>query len=121
MVNLLRLNSDQLRDYHAEVQARYSQFAARGVKLNLTRGKPAAQQLDLSNELLSLPGVGDFMSGSVDCRNYGELQGLLELRTLLAPVFGVTADRVILGENSSLSLMHDSIAFCLLKGNCDSE
>src|SRR5687768_5782887 len=121
MPNLLRMKPEEMRAFHAQARARYEQFAARGVKLNLTRGKPAAQQLDLSNELLGLPGNGDFMSGAIDCRNYGELQGLPELRALLAPVFGVTPERVILGENASLSLMHDAIAFSLLKGNCDSE
>src|SRR5690606_2858922 len=73
------------------------------------------------NELLSLPGPGDYTIGNVDCRNYGELQGLPELRALLAPVFGVTPDRVIVGDNASLSLMHDAVAFSLLKGTCDSE
>jgi DNA-binding transcriptional MocR family regulator len=71
--------------------------------------------------LLALPGAQDFMSGAIDCRNYGELQGLPELRTLLAPVFGVSPERMIIGENASLSLMHDAITFSLLKGNCDSE
>ncbi len=121
MANLLRMNPDELHGYHAQIRARYEQFAARGVKLNLTRGKPAAQQLDLSNELLELPGKGNFMSGAIDCRNYGELQGLPELRALLAPIFGVTPDRVIIGDNSSLSFMHDAVTFSLLKGNCDSE
>jgi len=76
----------------------YDAFARRGVKLNLTRGKPASAQLDLCHQLLSLPGPGDFMSGTIDCRNYGELAGLPELRALLAPVFGVTPDRAIIGE-----------------------
>jgi DNA-binding transcriptional MocR family regulator len=121
MMNLPRMSLAELRGCHAQARTRYEQFAARGVKLNLTRGKPAALQLDLSNELLTLPGLADFMSGTIDCRNYGELQGLPELRALFAPVFGVSADRVILGDNSSLSFMHDAVAFSLLKGNCDSE
>jgi DNA-binding transcriptional MocR family regulator len=121
MTNLLQISPDELGAFHGQARARYEQFAARGVKLNLTRGKPAAQQLDLSNELLALPGNGNFTSGGIDCRNYGELQGLPELRALLSPVFGVTPDRLILGENASLSLMHDAVAFSLLKGNCDSE
>jgi DNA-binding transcriptional MocR family regulator len=118
---LTALPADALRDYHQQIRARFDAFAARGVKLNLTRGKPAAEQLDLSAALLDLPHANDFMAGNVDCRNYGELQGLADLRALLAPVFGVTGDRVILGNNSSLSLMHDAIAFSLLKGTCDSE
>lgn len=121
MANLLRLNADELRDYHARIRQRYDAFAKRGVKLNLTRGKPAARQLDLCNELLSLPGPADHTIGNVDCRNYGELQGLAGLRALLAPVFGVTPERVIIGDNASLSLMHDAVVFSLLKGTCDSE
>ena len=118
---LSSLSPAELAGRYAEIRQRYDAFAKRGVKLNLTRGKPSSAQLDFCNGLLALPGAGDFMSGNIDCRNYGELQGLPELRALLAPLFGVTGDRVILGENSSLSLMHDSIAFSLLKGTCDSE
>lgn len=121
MPHLPSLRAAELRAYHVQIRERYDAFAKRGVKLNLTRGKPAAQQLDLSNELLGLPGLQDFMSGNVDCRNYGELQGLLELRAILAPVFGVTPDRMILGDNASLSLMHDAVLFSLVKGTCDSE
>src|SRR6187402_2161169 len=115
MTNLLRMSPEELRGYHAQARTRYEQFVARGFKLNLTRGKPAALQLDLSNELLGLPGRGDFMSGAIDCRNYGELQGLPELRALMAPVFDVTADRIIIGGNTSLGLMHDAVVYALLK------
>lgn len=118
---LHNMGAEELRNFHAQIRQRYDAFAKRGVKLNLTRGKPSSAQLDFCNELLALPGAGDFMSGNIDCRNYGELQGLPELRALLAPVFGVTPDRVVIGENASLSVMHDSVAFSLLKGNCDSE
>ncbi|MFL6551097.1 MAG: aminotransferase class I/II-fold pyridoxal phosphate-dependent enzyme [Povalibacter sp.] len=121
MPNLPALSPDDLRAYHTQIRQRYEAFAKRGVKLNLTRGKPSSAQLDLSNALLSLPGAGDYMAGPIDSRNYGELAGLPELRALLAPIFGVTADRLIVGENASLSLMHDSIVFSMLKGNCDSE
>jgi DNA-binding transcriptional MocR family regulator len=121
MPDLRRLRADELRARHSAIRERYEAFARCGLKLNLTRGKPSAAQLDLCNELLVLPGPTDFVSNGVDCRNYGELQGLSELRALLAPLFGVSADRVILGENSSLSLMHDAVAFSLLKGTCDSE
>jgi hypothetical protein len=101
MPNLLRLSADELRTFHVQARQRYDAFAKRGVKLNLTRGKPSARQLDLCNELLSLPGPADYTIGNVDCRNYGELQGLADLRTLLAPIFGVTPERVIIGDNAS--------------------
>jgi DNA-binding transcriptional MocR family regulator len=121
MPHLPSLRAEELRSFHDQIRQRYDAFAKRGVKLNLTRGKPAAEQLDLSNELLNLPGKEDFTAGAVDCRNYGELQGLPELRALLAPVFGVSGDRVIIGDNASLSLMHDAVVYSLLKGTCDSE
>jgi DNA-binding transcriptional MocR family regulator len=121
MPDLTRLQADDLRALRSQLRERYDAFARRGLKLNLTRGKPSSAQLDLCNELLTLPGGEDYMSGAIDCRNYGELQGLPELRALLAPVFGVTPDRVIIGDNASLSLMHDAVVFSLLKGACDSE
>ena len=80
---LHNMGVEELRNYHAQIRQRYDAFAQRGVKLNLTRGKPSAAQLDFCNELLALPGAGDFMSANIDCRNYGELQGLPELRALL--------------------------------------
>jgi DNA-binding transcriptional MocR family regulator len=110
----------ELRAFRQQIKDRYDAFAKRGVKLNLTRGKPSGEQLDLSNDLLSLPGTGDYKSGAIDTRNYGELAGLPELRALLAPVFGVSADRLIIGDNASLSIMHDTVVYSLLKGTCDS-
>ena len=121
MPHLPGLSRQELTAFHAHARERYDEFAKRGVILNLTRGKPSATQLALSNALLALPGEGDYTAGAIDCRNYGDLQGIPELRALLAPVFGVTGDRVILGNNASLSLMHDAIVFALLKGTSDGE
>lgn len=115
------MTAAELNSQLSRIRQRYDEFAKRGVKLNLTRGKPSAAQLNFCNELLALPGSSDFMSGNIDCRNYGELQGLPELRALLAPVLGVTPDHIVIGENSSLCVMHDCVAFSLLKGTCDSE
>ena len=75
MPQLTTLRADELRAFHQQIRERYDGFARRGLKLNLTRGKPSSAQLDLCNELLEMPGRGDFMSGAIDCRNYGELQG----------------------------------------------
>src|SRR6185295_7614983 len=67
--------------FMADVQQEYDAFKAKGLKLNLTRGKPSSAQLDLSAALLSLPGPTDFTAqGATDCRNYGGLQGLAEAR-----------------------------------------
>ena len=104
-----------------EVQRAYDGFKARGLKLNLTRGKPSSAQLDLSLELLSLPGAFDHMAeGGTDCRNYGGLHGLAEARRLFSGILGAPADQVIVANNSSLALMHDVVVYSLLKGTCDS-
>jgi DNA-binding transcriptional MocR family regulator len=104
-----------------ELQQNYEAFKARGLKLNLTRGKPSPAQLELSEELLTLPGARKYMAeGATDCRNYGVLQGLAEARRLFAGMMGAPAEQVVVANNSSLALMHDCIAYSLLKGTCDS-
>src|SRR6476619_3011954 len=120
-VPLSQINGAELDTFHAEARRRHDAFKQRGVKLNLTRGKPSNRQLDLCNDLLALPGTSDYKAGAIDCRNYGDAQGLPELRALLAPIFGVPAERTILGSSSSLSLMHDAIVWALLKGTIDSK
>ena len=104
-----------------QAQQSYDAFKAKGVKLNLTRGKPASDQLDLCTGLLTLPGAADFTAeGATDCRNYGGLQGLIEARRLFSGIMGAPPEQIVVGNNSSLALMHDCIAYSLLKGNCDS-
>lgn len=104
-----------------ELREKYEAFRARGLKLNLTRGKPSAAQLELSEELMTLPGAGNYMAeGATDCRNYGGLQGLAEARRLFAGMLGAPAEQVVVANNSSLALMHDCVTYALLKGTCDS-
>jgi DNA-binding transcriptional MocR family regulator len=108
-------------DSTREIREGYDNFRKKGLKLNLTRGKPSAAQLDLSAELLSLPGVKDFTAeDGTDCRNYGLLAGLPEARRLFSGIMGAPADQVVVSNNSSLSLMHDAMVFSLVKGTCDS-
>jgi DNA-binding transcriptional MocR family regulator len=119
MTNLTQLSPDETTT--ANLQARYDAFKARGLKLDLTRGKPSAAQLDLSSALLSLPGGEDYLAeDATDCRNYGGLQGLAEARRLFSGLLGATAEQVVVGNNSSLAMMHDTIVYALLKGTCDS-
>jgi len=105
-----------------QIRAKYTELQGVGLKLDLTRGKPSSQQLDLSNELLTLPGAGAFKAvDGTDVRNYGGLQGLTEARALFTELVGVPVEQIVLGNNASLALMHDTIVFALLKGMCDSE
>ena len=101
----------------AKAQADYETFRARGLKLDMTRGKPAPEQLSLSDAMLTLPGNGDYSSeAGDDTRNYGVLQGLAEVRALFAPMLQAPPEQVFVGDNSSLGLMHDTIVWVLLKG-----
>jgi len=105
-----------------QVRKEYNAFKEKGLKLDLTRGKPSQAQLDLSAELLSLPGSGDYLaSGAIDCRNYGGIQGLAEARVLFSGMMGTTPDCLIIANNSSLALMHDVVVYSLLKGTCDGD
>jgi DNA-binding transcriptional MocR family regulator len=121
-MSLSALSRDELVALHAEQTAAYEQLVAQGLKLDLTRGKPSPEQLDLSNQLLSLPGEGDFRDAAgTDVRNYGGTQGLRELREIFAPLLNVPVDQLVAGDNASLAVMHDSIVFSLLLGTVGSE
>lgn len=120
MTDVTQQSSEQaLRASHG-VREAYDAFKSRNLKLNLTRGKPSADQLDLSTALLSLPGPADFTAeGATDCRNYGGLQGLAEARKLFSGIMGAPAEQLVVANNSSLALMHDTLIYALLKGTCD--
>jgi DNA-binding transcriptional MocR family regulator len=117
---LSQLSRDELDSLHAELTSSYQQLVASGVKLDLTRGKPSSEQLDLSNALLSLPGDGDYWDGAgTDTRNYGGTTGLPELRAIFAELLNVPVDQLVAGDNASLAIMHDTLVFSLLKGPVD--
>jgi DNA-binding transcriptional MocR family regulator len=118
---LTDLSREELTDLYAQQMQAYEALVGRGLKLDMTRGKPSPAQLDLSNELLAFPGEGDYRAADgTDCRNYGGLFGLPELREIFAPLLNVPVDQLIAGDNASLSIMHDTLVFCLLKGTVDS-
>ncbi len=115
------LTTDELTRLESQLASEYDALAAKGLKLDLTRGKPSPEQLDLSERLLSLPGEGDHTSGGTDVRNYGGGAGLPELRAIFAELLGVDADRVLAQDNASLSIMYDLLTFSMLFGTPDSE
>ncbi len=116
------MSHDELVSEHEIQSANYAKLETEKLTLDLTRGKPAPEQLDLSNELLTLPGDGDFRDGTgTDCRNYGGLHGLPELRAIFGELLGIPVDNLIAGNNASLELMHDTIVYAMLHGTDDSE
>lgn len=100
-----------------DLREEYAQWRAKGLDLDITRGKPSPEQLDLSNALLSLPGETDFCDRTNnDLRNYGNPKGVVELREIFAELLSVPTDNIVTGLNSSLSLMHDVLTYALLHG-----
>lgn len=98
-----------------ELMVRYKEAAAENLKLNMARGKPAPDQLDLSNGLLD--GMNNFLlEDGTDARNYGILDGIPECKRLFAELLGLNVDQMIIGGNSSLSLMFDVMASLCLFG-----
>jgi DNA-binding transcriptional MocR family regulator len=110
----------EIEEFLREQQAAYDALAGRGLKLDLTRGKPATAQLDLSDGLLSLPREVRDADG-VDTRNYGGLEGIREIRELFAELLGVETGQVVAGGNSSLVMMREALTYLWLKGGVDSE
>ena len=105
------------REYHRLCQ-RYHEYEQQGLQLDLSRGKPAPEQLALSQRML-----GELNSRSVldsedgtDCRNYGGLDGIPEAKALLAGMIGVRPEQVMVGGNSSLTMMFDILSHAMLDG-----
>ncbi|HEX5144211.1 MAG TPA: aminotransferase class I/II-fold pyridoxal phosphate-dependent enzyme [Mycobacterium sp.] len=115
------LSRAELQAEHERQQRNYAELQAKKLKLDLTRGKPSPEQLDLSNALLALPGRTDYRdSEGTDTRNYGGLHGLPELREIFGELLGIPVQNLIAGNNASLEMMHDVVVFSLLHGTVDS-
>ena len=102
-------------DYTSKFEA----FKEMDLSLDLTRGKPSADQLDLSNSLVKYD-ENDLTLNGLDLRNYGEIKGLASSRELGAEVLGCKKDYVWSGGNSSLSLMSQFLTFLFVQGNGES-
>ena len=102
---------EQLQQWQQELSAQHNAFKANGLNLDLTRGKPSASQLDLANILDGALDGNYIADDGTDTRNYGGLVGLPEMRALGAEILGVNPKEVLVGGNSSLTLMYFNILF----------
>nr|WP_092071733.1 aminotransferase class I/II-fold pyridoxal phosphate-dependent enzyme [Dendrosporobacter quercicolus]NSL49481.1 aminotransferase class I/II-fold pyridoxal phosphate-dependent enzyme [Dendrosporobacter quercicolus DSM 1736]SDM29876.1 DNA-binding transcriptional regulator, MocR family, contains an aminotransferase domain [Dendrosporobacter quercicolus] len=114
MTQLAQTNELTLRDQYTFLVRSYEKFQAQKLKLNMARGIPCQEQLDLSNGLFDCTGPGDYKTGNgVDCRNYGGIEGIPEVRELCAELLETDPQQVLVGGNSSLNLMFDLIAHAM--------
>ena len=106
------MTREQLTALKVDLEEELGGYKARNLKLNMARGKPASEQLDLSTDMLTLfqPGETFISEDGTDCRNYGSLEGIIEARRLMAVLLDDDPDNVIVGGNSSLTLMYNSVA-----------
>lgn len=110
-----KLSPAALRQLAEELRVSYTGFQSQGLALDITRGKPCSQQLDLANGLLASC-ESDFIYDGVDGRNYGGVDGLPAMKAFFADFLETAPSQVVVGGNSSLALMHDTILRLLLKG-----
>ncbi|MDR1135214.1 MAG: aminotransferase class I/II-fold pyridoxal phosphate-dependent enzyme [Clostridiales Family XIII bacterium] len=89
-----------------ECRRKYDEFKALGIKLDMSRGKPSPDVLDLSNALLEAP-ASYICEDGTDARNYGTPTGIPECRRLFGELLGIAPEQIIVGNNASLQLMHD--------------
>ncbi len=118
MASMQEMSREELLSAQVQLQAEYDSYKAKGLKLNMSRGVPSRDQLELSMGLLDSVNSSTDLTGEngVDYRNYGILDGIPEAKQLFADLFNVTTDEIIVGGNSSLTLMFDTISSAMAHG-----
>ncbi|MEO8900551.1 MAG: aminotransferase class I/II-fold pyridoxal phosphate-dependent enzyme [Polyangiaceae bacterium] len=117
MTELAKLSASDRAALSQQLESRYNGFKAQGLKLDMTRGKPSSEQLDLASKLTVVLGEQDYKgSDGTDGRNYGGLDGLPELKAIFADMLGAPPAQVVVGGASSLTMMHDTVVRALLHG-----
>ena len=121
-MDYMALSAAEWQQEYDKVSAEYEGWKAKGLKLNMARGKPSKQQLDLvSGILTALTSAEECVDSGVDARNYGELKGLESARKLFADILGCKTSQVFAGGNSSLQLMYDTVSKAYTHGLLHSE
>ncbi len=110
------MDNAQLAEEYKKLSEAFAEYKARGLSLNMARGKPGSEQISLSNGMFGVvtPDTNFKTEDCPDIRNYGNLYGIIEARRLFADILKVSPENVFVGGNSSLNLMFDTIA-CLMR------
>jgi len=113
----LSMTKEELLNEYNSVKAEYETLKAQGLSIDMSRGKPGSDQLDISDGMLDVLSDGNFKcENGLDVRNYGLLDGIPECKKLFADLLEVKPENIIVGGNSSLSLMFDYVAQCMYMG-----
>lgn len=117
-MNYCELSAEALQQLLAELNKEYEAMKAKGLKLDMSRGKPSAAQLSISNDMLDvLNSQSDCKdSDGIDCRNYGNLEGIPQARKLMGDLMRVPAENVLVCGNASLNIMYDCVSRAMTFG-----
>ena len=116
-MEIQNFSREQLQERLAVLKEEYDSYKTLGLKLDMSRGKPGAEQLELTNDMLNPALLGNYKtSNGFDVRNYGILDGIPECKKLFAEVLGVKPENTIVFGNASLTIMYDYIAQCMIFG-----
>ena len=112
MKDYRELSREELLALHGEMEAKYEEVKGKGLKLDISRGKPSTEQLDLAEGMLTVIAKNEdcYSDAGEDCRNYGNPTGLKEAKELMGAIMGVPAEQVIVCGNASLTIMFNTIS-----------
>ena len=117
MKNFYNLTKKELLQEKEKLQKQYNNYLKQNLNLDMSRGKPCKQQLDLSNDMLN---INDYISNyNIDLRNYGILDGIKEAKQFFGNLLDINEDNIIIGGNSTLNMIYDVIARLYMFGYMD--
>jgi len=116
MENFQTMKKEELKAEYQRLSLKYQEYQNRGLSLDLSRGKPNSDQIDVSQEILSTPMLREdcFAASGIDARNYGE--GLPEMKEFFSKLLNIKKEYITIGGNSSLQLMYDTLSRAMLFG-----
>ncbi|MCD8122039.1 MAG: aminotransferase class I/II-fold pyridoxal phosphate-dependent enzyme [Clostridiales bacterium] len=112
------LSLEELQALRSQLSAKYKEYQLKDLKLNMSRGKPSAEQLDLSMGMMDVLNSDEDLicEDGTDCRNYGVLTGIREAKVLIGDMMEVAPENVIIYGNSSLNVMFDTVSRSMTHG-----
>lgn len=118
MKSYKEMSAEELVQLKKELESQFEDAKGKGLKLDMSRGKPSAAQLDLSMEMLDTVNSESILKAEngTDCRNYGVVDGIPEAKKLMGDIMGVSPDNVIVCGNASLTIMFDMVSRSMTHG-----
>ena len=115
-MNYTTMSKEALVRLEAELKEEYKNYQGLGLKLDMSRGKPSSLQLNVNNEMLKMPITEFTLENGLDARNYGGVDGIPEMKRIFSDLLGIPTEQIIIGGNSSLNMMYDTLMRLFMLG-----